>query len=115
MNLYDWSEVPEEQLNPRIARKMIHGQTMTVARLRLGRGAVVPEHSHVNEQISMIESGSLRFVIGGEERVVKAGETVRIPPHVPHSAVADEDCTALDIFCPVREDWLRGEDAYLRT
>ena len=44
---------------------------------------MVPEHSHHNEQISMMEQGSAKFVLGGEERVMKAGDVVRIPPNVP--------------------------------
>jgi quercetin dioxygenase-like cupin family protein len=75
---------------------------------------VVPEHSHPNEQISMLDQGSLRFVIAGQEILVKAGEVLRIPPHVPHSAEALEDAVAVDLFSPVREDWIRGDDAYLR-
>ncbi|MGH9657426.1 MAG: cupin domain-containing protein [Bryobacteraceae bacterium] len=114
MDLYNWSDVPEEQLGPTISRRMIHGERMTVARITLRRGAVVPTHSHANEQISTIESGSLRFVIGGAELVVRAGQSVCIPPHVPHSAVAEEDCVATDLFSPIREDWIRGDDAYLR-
>jgi quercetin dioxygenase-like cupin family protein len=62
----------------------------------------------------MIERGALKFVIGGVEQLVKAGEVMRIPPHVPHSAEALEDSIAVDLFSPIREDWIRGDDAYLR-
>jgi quercetin dioxygenase-like cupin family protein len=111
---YNWTEVPEEQLNAAISRQMIHGETMTVARLRLRKGAVVPLHQHVNEQISLVEHGKLRFVIGGEERIVSGGEALTIPPNAPHLVEALEDSLATDLFCPIREDWIRGEDAYLR-
>jgi quercetin dioxygenase-like cupin family protein len=114
VKLYNWTEVPEDQLNPTISRQMIHGETMTVARLRLRKGAVVPLHQHVNEQISMVESGRLRFVIAGEEYIVKGGEIITIPPHAPHLVEALEDAVATDLFCPIREDWIRGDDAYLR-
>lgn len=114
MQLYEWTQIEKEQLNPRAARQVIHGDTMTVARLYLVKGCFVPEHSHHNEQISMLEAGSLRFVIGGKEQIVKAGEVLRIPPHIPHSAEALEDSIAVDLFSPPREDWRRGEDAYLR-
>jgi quercetin dioxygenase-like cupin family protein len=114
MQLYEWNQIEKEQLNPRVARQVIHGDTMTVARLYLAKGCFVPEHSHHNEQISMLEQGSLRFVIAGQEQVVKAGEVLRIPPHVPHSAEALEDSIAVDLFSPPREDWQRGDDAYLR-
>jgi quercetin dioxygenase-like cupin family protein len=46
--------------------------------------------------------------------IVKAGETLRIPPNVPHSAEALEDSVATDLFSPPRQDWINGDDAYLR-
>jgi quercetin dioxygenase-like cupin family protein len=114
MHVYEWERVEKEQLSPVLMRQVIHGDNMTVARLHLRKGCAVPEHSHHNEQISMIEKGALRFVLNGEPRVVKAGEILRIPPHVPHSAEAIEDSVAMDLFSPIREDWIRGDDAYLR-
>ena len=112
--LHNWSEVDEEQLNPGISRQVIHTETMTVARIRLRKGAVVPLHQHVNEQLSMIEHGRLRFVVAGEERILSAGETLTIPPNAPHLVEALEDSLATDLFSPPREDWIRGDDAYLR-
>jgi quercetin dioxygenase-like cupin family protein len=114
MQIYEWNQVEKEQLSPTFARQVIHSGAMTVARVYLRKGCSVPEHSHHNEQISMMEQGSLKFVIAGEEKVLKAGQVLRIPPHVPHSAEALEDCVAVDLFSPPREDWIRGDDAYLR-
>jgi quercetin dioxygenase-like cupin family protein len=114
MQRYEWNQIEKEQLNPAFARQVIHGESMTVARVYLKKGCLVPEHSHHNEQISMMEHGALRFVLAGEELILKAGQVLRIPPHVPHSAEALEDSIAVDLFSPVREDWIRGDDAYLR-
>ena len=114
MQLYEWNRIEKEQMSPVFARQVIHTDTMTVARVYLKKGCSVPEHSHHNEQISMLEKGALRFMIGGVEKVVKAGQVLRIPPHVPHSAEALEDSIAVDLFSPIREDWIRGDDAYLR-
>jgi quercetin dioxygenase-like cupin family protein len=114
MQLYEWNQVKKEQMNPLFIRQVIHGKTMTVARLDIRKGCSVPEHSHHNEQISMIEQGSMRFVLAGVEKIVKAGEVLHIPANVPHSAEALEDCIAVDLFSPPREDWIRGDDAYLR-
>jgi len=111
---YNWNTVPEEQMNPSITRQVIHGETMTVARLRLKKGAIVPQHQHVNEQISVMESGQLRFVVAGEEFVINGGEMLTIPPNAPHRVEALEDSLTIDLFSPVREDWIRGDDAYLR-
>ena len=79
-------------------------------------GAV--EHSGLaetaREQIANVLSGRLRFVIGDEEREVMAGESVLIPGGVPHRVEALDESVLLDVFAPRREDWLRGDDAYLR-
>src|SRR5260370_39786652 len=97
MQVYEWDRVEKEQLSTTFARQVIHGDTMTVARVYLRKGCVVPEHSHHNEQISMMEQGALKFVIGGVEQVLRAGEVVRIPPHVPHSVEALEECVVTDL------------------
>jgi len=114
MQQYEWTRIEKEQVNPTFARQVIHGETMTVARVYLKKGGLVPEHSHHNEQISMMEQGALRFVLEGQELILKAGQVLRIPPNVPHSAEALEDSIAVDLFSPIREDWIRGDDAYLR-
>jgi quercetin dioxygenase-like cupin family protein len=101
-------------LNPRLERQAIHGERMTVARIFLEKGVLVPSHAHENEQISMVAQGKLRFHIDGEEEVVEAGSVVVIPPGAPHFVQALEDSVAIDLFSPVREDWRRGDDAYLR-
>jgi quercetin dioxygenase-like cupin family protein len=114
MKVYDWNTVAEEHLNPRVSRKMIHSEKLTVARISIQKYAIIPEHQHPNEQISMVERGSLEFRFGGEKKVVKAGEMMVIPSDVPHAIEALEDSVALDVFAPPRQDWIRGDDAYLR-
>jgi quercetin dioxygenase-like cupin family protein len=85
-----------------------------IAHVYLAQGAIVPEHSRHNEQITYILEGTLRFTIGGETIDVAAGEVLTIPPHVPHAAEALEDTLDVDVFHPPRQDWLDGTDAYLR-
>lgn len=114
MKLHQWNQIPKEQMSPVFVRQVIHAETMTVARLVISKGCIVPEHSHPNEQLSYVEKGSLLFRIGGEELMVKAGEVVQIPPHVLHSAEALEDMEGMDFFSPPRQDWISGDDAYLR-
>jgi quercetin dioxygenase-like cupin family protein len=114
MHSYRWDQIANERMSALVSRQVIHGDTMTVARINLKKGASVPEHSHVNEQISMVESGAVRFVLAGVEKIVKPGDILRIPPNVPHSAEALEDSVAVDLFSPRREDWIRGDDSYLR-
>lgn len=114
MPLHSWDSIEKERLNPLVARQAIHSKRMTVARLHLSQGALVPEHSHDNEQITLCERGRVRFRIDGVETVVQAGEAMEIPSGARHSVEALEDSVAVDIFSPRREDWIRGDDAYLR-
>jgi quercetin dioxygenase-like cupin family protein len=114
MTLYNWDAVANEPMNPLLTRKVIHVGSMTIARIDLRKGAVVPEHSHRHEQVSMVERGALQFMIDGREQIVRAGECLAIPPHVPHRVDALEDSLAVDVFSPAREDWIQGDDAYLR-
>ena len=110
-----WSDVEVEQLSSTIGRQFIVGTGMMIARVLLKKGGHVPMHQHHNEQITYILEGALRFMVGGREVVVRAGEVLCIPPHVPHEAFALEDTVDLDIFNPPRQDWINRDDAYLRS
>jgi quercetin dioxygenase-like cupin family protein len=114
MKLHRWNEIAREQMNPQVARQVIHAERITIARLYLKKGCVVPRHHHENEQVTVLEEGKLRFVFESGEQVLEGGEAMQIPPNAPHEVEALEDSVALDLFSPIREDWLRGEDAYLR-
>lgn len=114
MTLHEWSGVPAEAMNPKMTRRVIHAARITIARLEMLAGAHVPEHSHENEQITMVERGRLRFHFGSREVVVGPGQCLEIPPNLPHSVDVLEDSSVTDLFSPRREDWIRGEDAYLR-
>ena len=114
MKIHNWTEITVERMNESVTRQAVHTDTMTISRLRLRKGAVVPRHSHPNEQVSTVESGSLRFIFDDEEVVISEAESLQIPGGVPHSVIALEDSVALDLFSPVRADWVSGDDAYLR-
>jgi len=105
---------PIEELSPTIGRQLVHTETMTIAKITLGAGGHVPRHEHVHEQVANVLEGQCRFVVGDEERVVSAGESVFIASGIPHEVEALTDAIVLDVFSPVRDDWVRGDDAYLR-
>ena len=109
-----WSDIPAEQINASIARQFITGDRVTVARFELKRGGVVPRHAHENEQITYIVSGALNFTFDGREILVRGGEVLQIPPNVPHAAEAIEDTLAIDVFTPVRQDWVDRTDTYFQ-
>lgn len=109
-----WKDVELEQLNPLLDRQMITGDKIMLARVLLKKGSLVPEHSHENEQVTYILDGALKFWIDGKEIVVRTGEVLCIPAHMPHKAEAVEDTVDLDVFYPPRQDWLNKTDSYLR-
>ena len=109
-----WKTIEIEQLNDKLTRQMISGESATISQLVLKKGATVPRHSHVNEQYSWIVSGQLKFVFDDREIVAGAGDVLVIPANEPHSAVALEDTVDVDVFAPRREDWIRKDDSYLR-
>jgi len=110
-----WADIPPEQMNPHITRQYVAGTKTMLARIVLKKGALVPLHHHMQEQISHVIEGALEFRLEGERVSVRAGEILCIPPHLPHEVVALEDSVALDIFNPQRQDWIDGDDAYLRS
>jgi quercetin dioxygenase-like cupin family protein len=109
-----WDEIAVEPMNSLIGRQYVTGTHTMLARILLKKGAHVPLHSHPNEQIACVLSGKLKFVLEGRDVVLGAGEILCIPPDVPHEAFALEDTVDLDIFTPPRQDWIDGDDAYLR-
>ena len=114
MKHHKLNEVPVEQVTDLFSRQFFTGEKITIAFLNIKAGCDVPTHSHESEQFSYIISGALHFKIGGEEITVRAGEMMDIPSNLPHSAVALEDTTGIDVFSPIRSDWLDGTDDYLR-
>jgi quercetin dioxygenase-like cupin family protein len=111
---FSWDKVQTEIMNPKISRKVISGERAMVAQVFLAKDSVVPVHHHESEQLTYILEGALKFEIEGREIVVRKGEVLLIPSNVPHRAVALEDTIDLDIFSPIRVDWLTGQDHYLR-
>jgi quercetin dioxygenase-like cupin family protein len=114
MDRYNWAGIPQEKLNPRMIRQVVHSPQATIARLWLGKGALVPHHQHVNQQITIVTSGRLQFDMDGKRFELGPGDVLVIPPHMPHTVEALEDAVVTDFFTPAREDWIRGDDAYLR-
>ena len=114
---FRWEQMPAEPLKGGISRKLITSERMMIAHVYFEKGDDVPQHSHENEQLTYILEGALHFWFGpdGSQQItVRAGEVVVIPSNVLHRALALEDTLDVDVFCPPRQDWLAGTDAYLR-
>jgi quercetin dioxygenase-like cupin family protein len=115
---YRWNDLPAEPLKGTITRRIITGERMMIAQINLQKGDEVPRHSHENEQVTYVLKGALRLWLGAHDErevTVRTGEVLVIPSHLPHRALALEDTLDVDVFCPPRQDWLDGSDAYLRS
>jgi quercetin dioxygenase-like cupin family protein len=89
-------------------KTLVHGDRTLMVEFRLERGAVLPRHKHPHEQTGYLVSGRIELAIGGETYQVAAGDSWCIPSDVEHSAVARESSVAIEVFSPVRDDYLRG-------
>jgi quercetin dioxygenase-like cupin family protein len=104
--LFRWDEIALEKITEMISQKIVTGDREMLAQIYLKRGALVPMHAHESEQMTYILQGALRFHVDGEEIVVREGEVLHIPSGIPHQAEALEDTFELDVFSPIRPDWV---------
>ena len=100
----DHNALPKRELFPGISATIVHSEKITASRVSLAEGAILPEHSHPNEQWTHIISGELELTVGGETRALKPGMTAFIPSNVPHSGKTLRACEVIDIFNPSRTD-----------
>jgi quercetin dioxygenase-like cupin family protein len=92
---------------PGITRKtLVHGARTLMTEFRLQAGSTLPRHAHPHEQTGYLVSGHLRLTIGDDTRDLKPGDSWCIPGDMEHEAVAVADTVALEVFAPVREDYL---------
>lgn len=102
----DKSECVRHGIFPGVEIFTTHGQHMMLSLVEMQPHAVVEEHQHPHEQMGLMLEGQAEFFIGGERRLVSAGEMWRIPGGVPHRVVAgDRPVRALDVFYPIRDDY----------
>jgi quercetin dioxygenase-like cupin family protein len=90
-----------------IRRKtLVHGAKTLMTEFLLEKGAVLPRHAHPHEQTGYLVKGRIRLSIGADEYDVRAGDSWCVPGGVEHGAVVVEDAVAVEVFSPVREDYL---------
>lgn len=99
------SQIEEKEIASGIFAKFIHMENMTVGHVRFVKGAVLPLHHHIHEQVTNIIKGEFEMTVDGETQLCKAGDIVVLPANIPHTGVALTDCYMIDIFQPVREDY----------
>jgi quercetin dioxygenase-like cupin family protein len=113
VRLHRWDEIALDKVTEMLSRKIVAGEREMLVQVYLKRGCLVPLHSHASEQMTYVLQGGLKFLVGGEEITVREGEVIHIPSGVEHQAEALEDTFELDVFSPVRVEWLVASDADL--
>jgi quercetin dioxygenase-like cupin family protein len=110
--LHRWNDIEPEQLTGHISRRYITADEVTVARFALAKDGVVPRHTHPNEQVSCVLSGRLEFRFDDRTVVVGPNEVMQIRANEAHEVAVLEDCIVIDVFHPIRQDWIDGTDTY---
>jgi quercetin dioxygenase-like cupin family protein len=106
VRLHRWDEIALEKVTEMLSRKVVAGEREMLVQIYIKRGCLVPMHAHESEQMVYVLQGALKFMVAGEEITVREGEVLHIPSGVAHQAEALEDTFELDIFTPVRQEWL---------
>jgi quercetin dioxygenase-like cupin family protein len=110
VRLHRWDEIALEKVTEMLSRKIVSGEREMIVQIYVKRGCLVPMHAHESEQMTYVLQGALRFSIGGDEITVREGEVLHIPSGVEHQAEALEDTFQLDLFSPIRHEWLENTD-----
>jgi len=107
----NWNDIPVEHPSEGIERQMVIGENIMIVRFRFTPFLVTPEHTHPHEQMSMIIQGRVRFFIEGQERIAGPGDILHFPSNTLHGAtMMDEEVVLIDIFSPIREDFLVSKE-----
>ena len=103
----NWSNIPVEYPAEGIERQIVVGQNLMMCRFRFTPFLVTPQHRHSHEQMSIVVQGRVRFFVEGEERIASPGDILQFPSNCLHGAtMMDEEVVLIDIFTPIREDFL---------
>lgn len=105
MAFIDVASLGEKKVIEGYTGRAVHTGTMTLMYWTVEAGAVMPQHSHVHEQVANVLRGSFELTVDGETTMLHPGIVAVIPPHVPHGGRAITSCELLDIFLPERDDY----------
>ncbi|MTI39048.1 cupin domain-containing protein [Fulvivirga lutimaris] len=110
MPFVDNKDLPSHELVKGFNARFVHTDELTVAYVDAKQGGVLPEHFHINQQVTNIIDGELEITVEGKTTILKSGMVAVIPSNAKHSAVALTDCRIIDVFQPVREDYKKLDE-----
>jgi len=105
MGYLNLKDIEQKEIVKGYKARFVHSDKMTTAYWDVVAGAELPMHSHEHEQVSNVTNGQFEFNLDGEVKILEPGDVVLIPSNTPHSGKAITDCTIIDTFFPIREDY----------
>lgn len=105
MPFVDISAINEKEIITGYKARAVHTGTMSLVYWTVEPGAIMPEHSHLHEQVAHVLKGKFELTAGGQTEILEPGKIAVIPPHVKHGGKAITACELLDVFNPEREDY----------
>lgn len=108
----EWDKIEAVQTAEGIKRQMVVGENVMMCRFTFDPFVVTDEHTHPHEQMTLVVKGKVKFIIEGEVKIVSPGDVLHFPPHNRHGAtMLNEEVVLIDIFSPIREDFLASSAA----
>lgn len=108
--IHEFERQPQQKLGDGMMFQHFHTGEVSLVRWDFKKGATIPKHHHASEQITWLQTGSARVIVGEKENerevILKTGQIMIIPSNVPHEFHILEDCIDIDIFHPIRQDWI---------
>ncbi len=102
------AELPWDNAGAGIGRKVLcYDDGVMMVRVAFEAGAVGAAHAHPHVQCSVVESGVFDITIAGETRRLRAGDSFLVPSNAVHGAIAIEEAVLVDVFTPMRDDFVR--------
>ena len=105
MGFVELKDLPELEIAKGIRAHAVTAETVTVLHVRIDEGALLPEHSHHQEQVVNVFEGKLELTVAGKNYILLPGNVMVLEPNVIHSGRALTACKVVDVFHPVRKDF----------
>ncbi|MET7027948.1 cupin domain-containing protein [Sediminicola luteus] len=101
-------EIAWETVGEGVQRQIMgYDDKIMLVNVKFAKGGIGPMHEHYHSQVTYVVSGKFEMTIGKETRILKGGDSFYIPPHVMHGAICIEDGVLIDVFSPIREDFMQ--------
>jgi quercetin dioxygenase-like cupin family protein len=105
-------QIEWEEVAPGVKRQIMgFDDKIMLVKVKFNKGGIGQMHEHFHSQVAYVESGQFELTVGDQTRTLKGGDSFYIPPHEMHGCVCSEEGVLIDVFSPVREDFLKPQDS----